>query len=188
MVRARYRNTEEDLKRFMCHTELIVKGKLFKALMFFGCAAAVLIVAFFTAQGVFLFCAAIFAAFGLLMTVLAISVANRNAKRLMKEAKEFASVENTYTFTEEKFTVENKVKGKIREKDVDYGGIVRADENGRFIYLYVNTALAFIVEKSKIEEGSAEELRKILRGALGKRCKCKNGGRKKDAAEKRKEE
>lgn len=187
MVKTHYKNSAEDLNIFMRYTEFMLKGKLFRVIMFFGLALAVLAVALFTANGVFLVCAAIFAAFGALMLGLAFGGAKKAAKRLLAGAKDFSAVENVYTFYEDKFTVENKVKGKLKEKDVFYTSIYRAAENKRFIYLYVNTSIAFIIEKANIEEGSAEELREILRSALGKRCKCKKGGKGNDAAEKRKE-
>lgn len=176
MVRARYKNAEQDLKVFMHYTEFIRSGRLARAVVFLSVALAGLVVALFTANPVFLLCAGIFAAFGALLIALGFVSASRAAKDLLAGAKDFSAVENVYTFYEDKFTVENKVKGKIKEKDVFYASIYRAAENGRFIYLYVNTKIAFIIEKAKIEEGSVAELRDLLKNALGKRCRLKKNG------------
>ena len=176
MVRARYKNTKEDFAYFTRYTEFFANGKFAKILCFLVAALALIVVALFTGQGVFLVCAAIFAGFGLLLLALSLGAVSKRVSAMLREAKEFYAVENVYVFSENGFAVENKVKGRIKTKEVPYANILRAVEVKKFFFLYVNRTLAFIVSKAGIEEGSAEELSKTLFAALGKkRCKLKKG-------------
>ncbi len=172
MVTARYKNNAEDYADFMRFTAYRVNHKLAKAWVFFAAAVALGAVAILTANAVFIVCAAIFAAFGILLLTLGVAAVKKSVARTLKEYKDMHTVENFYRFEESEFAVETKVKGKIKESAVQYGALMHAAETKEFFYLYVRSSLAFLVKKSGIEEGSAQELRELLLSALGKK-KCK---------------
>lgn len=172
MVTVRYKNNPEDYADFMRFTAYRVNHKLAKAWVFFAAALALGVVAVFTANAVFIVSAAVFAAFGILLLSLGVTAVKKSVARTLKEYREMHTVENLYRFGESEFTVETKVKGKIKESSVPYGALRYAAETKEFFYLYVRSSLAFLVKKSGIEEGSAKELKELIFSALGKK-KCK---------------
>lgn len=174
MVRARYKNDPEDYAAFMRFTAYKVNRKLAKAYVFLAAALAMGIVAVLTANAVFIVFAAVFLAFGILLSALNVAAVKKSVAKTLKEYGNMRAVENVYTFGEEAFSVETKVKGKVKESEVNYAALRRAAENKGFVYLYVNNSLAFLVKKDGIEEGSAAELKNKLLSALGKKnCKFK---------------
>jgi len=181
MVKAVYKNDEKEFKKFLRYTVFVQNKKMATPIAFGSVAAAaflaLLVLAFATGAVNMLFLAggvlcAFLAALSFFMNFAGVSA---SVKKTLKNAPDFANITNTYIFDgADNFDVETQIGKKTETRVFDYANLHRAVETKRFFYLYVNAKIAFMIEKSGITEGTAEDLRSILCTALDdKRYKCK---------------
>ncbi len=83
--------------------------------------------------------------------------------RLLVKKTPSLNAEVTYTFDAESFTTEFKTSLQIGTEQMNYSVIKKIMESDTDIYLFVNNATSFIIDKSGFKSGSAEELIAFLK-------------------------
>ena len=78
---------------------------------------------------------------------------------------------NTFVFGEEEFSHKSENAVYNDNATIKYSGLHNAYETESFIYLYITARQAFIVDKTKIEDGKEIELTKLLINKLGEKYK-----------------
>ncbi len=86
-----------------------------------------------------------------------------NAMAKMKEA------ENEYIFCDNIFKAFTKSDEYIGEAEIEYSLFVRVYETSKYFFLYQTNNQVFIVDKSTIEGGTAEDIRNKLLSYVGGR-------------------
>ena len=83
-------------------------------------------------------------------------------------------VENNYVFYDDEFTAAS-VSEHLNAKDtLKYSIMVKAYETEKYFFIYISKRQLFTVDKSTLEGGTAEDLRKKLSSVLGKKyIRCK---------------
>ncbi len=74
---------------------------------------------------------------------------------------------NEYTFYDTRFTVVSTAGGITGTNEVEYTAINRVLETKDYIYIYIAKAKAMIVDKSTINGGTVEEIRKAIAWQIG---------------------
>lgn len=93
-----------------------------------------------------------------------------------KQNKMLHGVVNEATFKENEILIEQRGENTCGTTTIKYDAVWRVYETKRFIYLYVNSRQAYIVDKSAVEGGTADELRAFLVKTVGMskyKLKCK---------------
>jgi len=72
---------------------------------------------------------------------------------------------NTYTFLEDKMQIETRSgEAYHATAELAYSAILRVAETSQYFFIYTTAQSAFVIDKSRIEGGSYEELRELLIG------------------------
>ncbi len=88
-----------------------------------------------------------------------------------KQSKRISDSENSYIFTDKKFSVESSGEGINGRSEVEYTSLYKAVETKGFFYLYISKGQAMIVDKSTVTDGEAELIRQTIMLVLGKKYK-----------------
>lgn len=75
-------------------------------------------------------------------------------------------IENEYVFCDNALKVFTKSREYNSEAVIEYSVFTRAYETSKYLFLYQTNNQAFLVDKSTIEGGTAEEIRNKLSGLL----------------------
>lgn len=78
-------------------------------------------------------------------------------------------VENEYVFREEKIDAYTKSEAYSGQAEIKYALLVKVMETSKYLFLYQNNTQVFIVDKSTIVGGTAEEIRNKLSSVTGNR-------------------
>lgn len=76
---------------------------------------------------------------------------------------------NEYTFTDTHLKAESTNEGLSSQSQIAYENIYRAIETSIYLFVYINSASAYIIEKSTIDGEGMQLIREKLRTVLGKR-------------------
>lgn len=83
-----------------------------------------------------------------------------------KSLAKMRSIENEYVFCDNTLKVFTKSRGYNGESVIEYSYFVKAYETTKYFFLFQTNNQAFLVDKSTIEGGTAEEIRNKLSGLL----------------------
>ncbi len=79
----------------------------------------------------------------------------------------FRDIENEFVFRENLFVIYSKNGDYTGEGEMNYSAVPKVIENSKYFFVYQNKSQAYIVDKSTLEGGSAEELRFALQSKIG---------------------
>lgn len=85
-----------------------------------------------------------------------------------KNLCKFADLENTYTFTDDKFEVFSSGRNYTGSSSIDYTMLFKVYETSKYLFIYRDKAQCFMVDKSTMQGGSPEEIRRVLSNVLGR--------------------
>ena len=91
------------------------------------------------------------------------------ANRSFKKVKKDGIITNTFTFTDDTLEIVSKSDSIDSTGSIKYHALVKAIEDNDYIYIYPNKLTAYVVDKSTLEGGTAEELRAHLTSVFGKK-------------------
>ena len=94
-------------------------------------------------------------------------------KQLYKAQGKLKDAENTYTFGENSVHIVSQAEQYTGEAQVEYGLFVKVYETSEYFFVYQTKSQVFLVDKSTIQGGTAEEIRNRLSGAVKKYVICK---------------
>ena len=81
--------------------------------------------------------------------------------------KKMKNTENEYIFNDNILNIFSKSAEYTGTAQIEYSLFVRAYETSEFFFLYQTNNQAFVVDKSTIENGTAEEIRNKLKSFIG---------------------
>ena len=83
--------------------------------------------------------------------------------RRYKAMGNLRDVDNIYTFDKTAFTVVTKSAGQSGKDTVQYSHLSRAYETGKYIFLWRGKNQLYMVDKSTVGAGDAQEIRSLVR-------------------------
>lgn len=88
---------------------------------------------------------------------------------MFKDSQRLAEMPRNFVFREDTMSVE--MSGEMYQGDstVRYALMFKAMETGAYFFIYLTKSQLYIVDKSTLEGGSAEEIRNALSAVLGKK-------------------
>lgn len=86
-----------------------------------------------------------------------------------KSQNKLADIGGTIVFTDTEIKVESVSANYSGTSVIDYSVIVKVIETGKYLFIFQNRATAYVVEKSSIEGGTANDLREKFMPMLGKK-------------------
>ena len=165
MIKATVKNSAEDFKTFMKYTSLFTNKKIATFIVFEAGAFIALALALSVAPSL-LVISAVFLVFGFLWLGMNLLTVSKATDKILKKSPGFLAILNEYAFAEASFTVQTTIKKKTTTNVITYDELYKVTETKRFFYLYVNDKIAYIIKKSCIVEGNAEQLRQLFTVAI----------------------
>lgn len=94
-------------------------------------------------------------------------------KLVYKRLGKYKDLRNDFVFKDESFVVSSECEGYSGNDEQTYSTLDRAYETSDFYYLFRTSSQSFAVDKSTVENGTCEEISRVLSEALGKKFKVK---------------
>ena len=94
-------------------------------------------------------------------------------KSVYKAQGNLRDAENIYTFRDDNVHIVSKTSQYSGEAQVEYEMFLKIYETSEYFFLYQTKQQAFIVDKSTIRGGTAEDIRSCLKGRVKKYVLCK---------------
>ena len=94
-------------------------------------------------------------------------------RQLYKAQGKLKDAENTYTFGENSVHIVSQAEQYTGEAQVEYGLFIKVYETSEYFFVYQTKSQVYLVDKSTIQGGTAEEIRNRLSGAVKKYVICK---------------
>ena len=89
--------------------------------------------------------------------------------RMYKNAGTLADMRKYFVFRENEVFVQSSGEMYQGESTVQYSLLFKAMETGAYFFLYLTKSQLYIVDKSTLEGGSAEDIRKAMSAVLGEK-------------------
>jgi len=83
-----------------------------------------------------------------------------------KSNAKLKDMKNEFVFSKESIHLESRAESYSGNAEIDYNIIQKVYETDTFFYLYINAHTAYAVDKSRIENGTALELKNLLDSVL----------------------
>ncbi len=90
-------------------------------------------------------------------------------KTHLKAQGSHVGIKNLYIFRDDELEVKSSGKDINGCSTLKYTTLFKVMETSKYFFLFQYRAGAFIVDKSTIEDGTADDIRKVLSDALGKK-------------------
>ena len=94
-------------------------------------------------------------------------------KQRYKAQGKLKDAENTYTFGENSVHIVSQAEQYTGEAQVEYGLFIKVYETSEYFFVFQTKSQVFLVDKSTIQGGTAEDIRNRLSGAVKKYVICK---------------
>ena len=90
-----------------------------------------------------------------------------------KKMSTFRNAENEFVFCDDVLKISSKTKEYSGEGQIEYTALVKVYETSRYFFLLQTERQTYIVDKSTIENGTAEDIRNKLISKIEKYIICK---------------
>ena len=94
-------------------------------------------------------------------------------RQTYKAQGKLKDAENTYTFGENSVHIVSQAEQYTGEAQVEYGLFIKVYETSEYFFVFQTKNQVFLVDKSTIQGGTAEDIRSRLSGAVKKYVICK---------------
>lgn len=91
----------------------------------------------------------------------------RGPKLCYKNMQKLASINNEFIFTDTNLIITSNNDSVSGETNTKYSGLYKVMETDSYLFIYQNKVSAYIVDKSTIEGGTVEDIRKAISSVLG---------------------
>ena len=106
---------------------------------------------------------------GALLVVLELFMYFAVPKIQYKSLSKMKDLTNEYVFSDDGFTADCNSEEYKGKSEVKYSLLIKAFETKRYFFLFENKRQAFVVDKSTLENGTAEEIREKISAVIGKK-------------------
>ena len=171
MITVHYENDVKDFRRVNYYTAFVKNGGMYPSILMVALSIVALILGIGGMNGGLIVAIAFFGA-GIAMFLFRFFRTRSRVNDILRRAKDFPNVKNTYVFDEETINVETKVGKKTERKTILYTQLWEARETSRFYLLYVDNNMCFIIGKRGINEEDKTVLSGRFKG-LDKKLKEK---------------
>ena len=86
-----------------------------------------------------------------------------------KSNKNLQNIENKFVFSDDEITIASENQGYKGNATMKYNLINKVYETKKYIYIYINRAQAYIIDKTQIDGGRIEELRETITSRIPKK-------------------